>query len=145
MITIIVPVYNSKEYLDICIKSILLNTFWNDFRVVIVDDNSFPPIENNYNSNKVHLIRNDTNKGFPISCNIAIKEWLLSSDYICILNNDTVVTCNWLNRMISHMNMREDTGIVGPYCNNISGIQQKLIDVYENYEELNSCSEDFYL
>ena len=39
MVTIIVPVYNSEQYLPICVESILKQTF-KDFELLLVDDGS---------------------------------------------------------------------------------------------------------
>ena len=38
-ISVIVPIYNVEEYIDICIKSILNQSF-KDFELILVDDGS---------------------------------------------------------------------------------------------------------
>lgn len=93
-ISIIVPVYNSEQYLDRCVKS-LLNQTLKDIEIIIIDDcstdNSKNKIEKYYNQNKdkivpVYFSRNQKqgaarNKGIEV----ARGEYILfvdSDDYI---------------------------------------------------------------
>ncbi|OFD84069.1 hypothetical protein BWGOE8_08550 [Bacillus mycoides] len=53
--------------------------------------------------------------GFPKGCNQGIKE--AKGDNILLLNNDVVVTKNWLRNLIRCLYENEDTGAVGPVTN----------------------------
>ncbi len=65
-----------------------------------------------------------------------------SGDIFCILNNDIIVTPNWLGRMTQHFNYGVD--MVGPRTNYIDGSQILLIDQYDNKEELYQSAEKYY-
>lgn len=62
------------------------------------------------------LIKNDQNCGFAEGNNIGINYALKSfaSDYILLLNNDTVVNKDFLNNLIKKANATPKLGIIGP-------------------------------
>lgn len=66
------------------------------------------------------LIKNDKNYGFAEGNNIGIRYALnsLNSDYILLLNNDTVVDNDFLDKLVKTAENDEQIGIVGPavYC-----------------------------
>lgn len=64
---------------------------------------------------KLRLILNDRNYGFAEGNNIAMKYVLdhLRSDYILILNNDTVVDGNFLTELVNTAETDEKVGAVG--------------------------------
>lgn len=65
---------------------------------------------------KLILIKNDKNYGFPGGNNIGIKFVLKFSkpDYILLLNNDTVVDENFLGELVKNGELQKDVGILGP-------------------------------
>lgn len=67
------------------------------------------------------LIENNANLGFSKGCNQGIEA--AKGEYVLLLNNDVVVTSEWLAGMIECIQREPDIGIVGPMTNNISGIQ----------------------
>ena len=110
--SIIIPVCGEIETTKRCIDSINANT--NDHEIIIIDNGSEPEY---YGQEKI--IRNEENKGFPVAVNQGIKE--AKGEVIIILNNDTIVTENWLKKIGKHL---ENFDIVGPVTNNISGPQK---------------------
>lgn len=70
---------------------------------------------NDYNR-KLTLIKNDKNYGFTGGNNIGMKHAIktLHSDYILLLNNDTVVDENFIIEMMKVAKTDEDIGFVGP-------------------------------
>ena len=65
------------------------------------------------------MIKNDINYGFAKGNNIGIQYALnnLNSDYILLLNNDTVVNKDFLNKMINVGEQDKKIGIIGPIIN----------------------------
>uniref|UniRef100_A0A7V3ZYC5 Glycosyltransferase n=1 Tax=candidate division WOR-3 bacterium TaxID=2052148 RepID=A0A7V3ZYC5_UNCW3 len=110
-VSIVIPVYNNSNLTYNCLRSILLHTN-GLYEVVLVDDNSqekeaqelLKKIKN------VRIIRNKENMGFVESCNIGAKA--SRGKYILFLNNDTLVTENWLTPLLDLIK-REDVGAVG--------------------------------
>ena len=77
------------------------------------DDNLFKNLNSN---NKLILIKNDCNYGFSEGNNIGINFSLrmLNSDYILLLNNDTIIDKNCLTELVSFASNNKEVGIVGP-------------------------------
>jgi GT2 family glycosyltransferase len=65
---------------------------------------------------KIIIIRNDKNYGFAEGNNIGIRYALKSQnpEYILLLNNDTVVKTDFLNRLANAMNSDNHIGFAGP-------------------------------
>lgn len=66
--------------------------------------------------NKIVIIRNDKNYGFAEGNNIGIRYALKSQkpDYILLLNNDTVVKSDFLNKLVNAIESDKQIGFVGP-------------------------------
>ncbi len=65
---------------------------------------------------KLILIKNDENYGFAEGNNIGIRFALkfLNTDYILLLNNDTVVDRNFLNELVKNAEIDFKIGLLGP-------------------------------
>ncbi|MEI6154124.1 MAG: glycosyltransferase, partial [Deltaproteobacteria bacterium] len=66
-----------------------------------------------------------------------------SGEYILLLNNDVVVTENWLSGMLECLNSSPDTGIVGPMTNNISGTQKVQDADYNTIPRMTEYAKSF--
>ncbi|AEK19263.1 family 2 glycosyl transferase [Methanococcus maripaludis X1] len=68
------------------------------------------------NDKKLLLIKNEDNYGFAGGNNVGMKFAIecLNSDYVLLLNNDTVVDENFLTEMVKVSETDEKIGIVGP-------------------------------
>jgi GT2 family glycosyltransferase len=66
--------------------------------------------------NSLTLIKNDANYGFAPGNNIAIKYSLKvhKPDYVLLLNNDTVVDPDFLNKLVQNAECDPQIGITGP-------------------------------
>jgi GT2 family glycosyltransferase len=82
------------------------------------------------------LIKNSANVGFPSAANQGINNSL--GDYVLLLNNDTVVTENWLERMLEIAESEDKIGIVGPISNEVSGLQIDKTASYKDMHEMHS-------
>ena len=60
----------------------------------------------------IKLIRNDHNFGWVKSVNRGINE--SDAQYLCVINNDIILTKGWLGEMISVAESAEDIGLVNP-------------------------------
>lgn len=106
-VAIIVPSYNSLKYLDDLFTSLKKTTYPSDsWKLVFVDDNSK---DESLAYAKEHMpdaifIENKTNLGFTGSNNRGAK-WSIENDYdyVFLLNQDTIVTPNWLNILVETM------------------------------------------
>ena len=69
----------------------------------------------------IHL---DKNYGFAKGYNEGIK--VAKGEWICVLNNDTLVTDGWIDRMVNHLKEDPEIKVIGPVSNNIHGEYQML-------------------
>jgi len=101
-VSIIIVNYNGKELLQKCLDS-LLKVNYNNFEIILVDNNSTDGsvefITKNYPS--LIIIKLDSNKGFAEPNNVAAK--ISKGKYLLFLNNDTVVTPNFIFEMVKVM------------------------------------------
>jgi glycosyltransferase involved in cell wall biosynthesis len=102
LISIILPVYNARKYVEITLKSIFKNTY-HDFELIIIDDasdeytNEFLlslKVDENYTKCKRLLkIRNTTQQWVNHNWNMGVD--YAEGDYIAVLNSDIVLSENW--------------------------------------------------
>ena len=116
LIYIIVLNWNRKDDTKECLDSLQFLTYSN-YKVVVVDngstDNSVEYLKKYFLS--VKFIQNSSNLGFALGNNIGIKYALQEkADYILILNNDTIVSATFLEKLINVMTKDSTIAIAGP-------------------------------
>ncbi|MDO8659799.1 MAG: glycosyltransferase family 2 protein [Candidatus Parcubacteria bacterium] len=98
-VSIVILNWNGKKFLKNCLDSLTQLTY-SQIEIIVVDNNSSDGsqefVKKNYK--KVILIGNKENYGFAKGNNIGFKA--STGDYILILNNDTIVTSNFLSPLI---------------------------------------------
>ena len=102
LISIIIPVYNSEEYLETCFRSILKQTY-SYFEVIIINDGSQDDSQHICErfcteSDKFHLI-NQKNEGVDKARNIGLAA--CKGDFITFVDSDDYVEENWLQTYIN--------------------------------------------
>ncbi|UUZ84320.1 glycosyltransferase family 2 protein [Paenibacillus sp. P26] len=120
--SIIIPSYNEIGLLQECIASIRQYTAV-PYEIIVVDNGSTDGTVNYCLQERIRLVSLPRNKGFPAACNLGLK--IATGDASLLLNNDTVVTHNWLSNMLACLYSGERIGIVGPYTNYVIGMQKK--------------------
>lgn len=119
---IIIPVWNQLAFTRECIDSIMRNTDI-DYRLIVVDNASDPECAQYLESLSVlqrppvTVLRNGKNLGFVKAVNQGIA--LSKAPYVCLLNNDTLVTDGWLTEMINVAGSNKEIGVVNPSSNNL--------------------------
>jgi len=98
-VSIIVLNWNGKKFLKNCLGSLAQLTY-PQVEIIVVDNNSEDGSQEFVKANyqKVILIENKKNYGFAKGNNIGFE--VSKGDYILILNNDTIVTPNFLNSLM---------------------------------------------
>jgi len=101
-VSVIIVNYNGKELLEKCLES-LFKVDYDNFEVIVVDNNSTDGtiefVTKKYPS--VIMVKLDTNKGFAEPNNMGTK--IAKGKYFLFLNNDTIVTPNFISEMIKTM------------------------------------------
>ncbi|MHA2858298.1 glycosyltransferase family 2 protein [Paenibacillus lautus] len=132
--SIIIPTFNGRELLKDCIYSIKRHTN-EPYEIIVVDNGSSDGTVDICRQEGITFISLANNIGFPAACNKGLK--IATGDTLLLLNNDVIVTRNWLQNMLNCLNSETNIGIVGPLTNYASGKQQ--IDMpYTSLEEMSN-------
>ncbi|MBK6510558.1 MAG: glycosyltransferase [Haliea sp.] len=121
MIDVIVPVYDGLEETKRCIDSVLNNKNVTPFNLVVIEDCSPNPAIRSYlqelsGKGVIELIVNDKNKGFVGTANRGMS--LHSDRDVLLLNSDTEVANDWLDRIVKHAESDERIATITPFSNN---------------------------
>lgn len=114
LVSVVIINYNGVNDTVECVYSLLRCTYKN-IKIIIVDNNSKDKITYNdiVTKENCKIIYNNLNIGFAGANNIGIKYALevYESDYVLILNNDTVVERNFLEPLINTLEQKKNIGI----------------------------------
>jgi GT2 family glycosyltransferase len=117
-VSIIVPTRNRLELLAACVESLLRQTRYAAWELLLVDNGSDDPAVLAYydtlraqHAERIRLLRFAGPFNFSAMNNLAARH--ADGDYLLLLNNDTeCIHDDWLDAMMSHA-QRPDVGIVG--------------------------------
>lgn len=132
--SIVILTYNQLAYTQKCIESIRKYTQSGTYEIIVVDNNSTDGTVPWLRRQKdLSAIYNQENAGFPRGCNQGIEA--AKGDSVLLLNNDTIVTANWLANLTKCLFGADDVGAVGAITNSCSNYQAIKVD-YQNLEEM---------
>jgi O-antigen biosynthesis protein len=138
--SIIILTYNKFEYTKQCIESIRKYTQGTNYELIVVDNASTDETTDWLKQQMdIKTIFNDENVGFPRGCNQGIE--IASGENILLLNNDVIVTKNWLENLLVSLYSSETIGAVGPVTN--SAAYYSTIPVsYKDMEDMHQFAEE---
>ncbi|WP_136607124.1 glycosyltransferase [Paenibacillus dokdonensis] len=132
--SIIILTYNKLEYTQACIESIRKYTPRGTYQLIVVDNLSTDGTRDWLaEQTDILTIFNEENVGFPKGCNQGME--LSTGDSILLLNNDVVVTENWLKLMNDCLYSSDEIGAVGPVTNSAYGDQEIAVS-YSTLDEM---------
>lgn len=117
-VSIVIVTWNAKDFLKQCLYSIHRETKNLPFEIMVVDnastDGTSEMVKKEFS--EVELIENEKNLGFAKANNMAIRKILdeKKSDYILLLNSDTVIQEQAIERMILYLENNPSVGAVAP-------------------------------
>ncbi|WP_286293039.1 FkbM family methyltransferase [Aminobacter sp. SS-2016] len=119
-VDVIVPVYRGYDDTLACIMSVLMSTNRTDLELIVVDDASPEPelsraLDRLAGMGLITLLRNQKNLGFVATVNRGIA--LHPDRDVLLLNSDTLVFNDWLDRLKDHVTGGE-VATVTPFTNN---------------------------
>lgn len=131
--SIIIPTFNKKQLLLQCLDSIEAYTSF-PYEVIVVDDASSDGTTDALRSRRrIRLSVHAENRGFAASVNTGLM--MAKGHTVLVLNNDVLVTENWLSNMLDCLNSAPDIGAVGPVTNYI-GSEQQIEVPYQEIAEM---------
>lgn len=133
---IIIPIYNALDYTKFCIESIIKfakNDNEIKTSIILVNDNSNKETteylrETSQNNSNFLLINNEENLGFVKTCNKGLAQ--SNSDISILLNTDTVIPPNFIEKIINCFASDEKIGIASPIA---SASNNFYIPIYPGY------------
>jgi hypothetical protein len=114
-VSIVTINWNGEEDTVRCIKS-LLNLEYDHFEIIVIDNGSTDKSVINLSKrfqNKIKIISNDINLGYSKAVNLGIDHVLSNnSDFLLIINNDTLVHPKLLDELINLTTNEDAAGLV---------------------------------
>ncbi|SDR88208.1 Glycosyltransferase, GT2 family [Halopseudomonas xinjiangensis] len=118
MVSIIIPTRNQLPMLQRCVETLLEETEYSRYEILIVDNRSDDPdalawLEgvSKLDESKIRVVRYPEEFNFSAINNMAVSQ--ARGEYLVLLNNDTaIISKTWLKEMINHA-LRPEVGIVG--------------------------------
>ncbi len=116
LVSIIIPNKEHKEDLKRCVDSIREKTTYENYEIVIVENNSRGREIRDYyeelkKDKRIRVTECHGPFNFSKICNAGVKK--AKGEYILLLNNDTeVISINWIEELLMYA-QREDVGAVG--------------------------------
>ncbi len=112
-LSIIIVNYNSGDYLKNCLNSIKKNIKKIVYEIIIVDNcSSDDSITGIKKDEKIRIIKNKKNLGFARANNIGVSQ--AKGEYILILNNDTIIFDNSIEKLLDYKKQHPEIGILSP-------------------------------
>ncbi len=131
LVDVIVPVYRGMDQTLSCLYSVLNAPTTTPFQLVVVDDASPEPalsamLQRLADLHLFTLVNHSENKGFVASANEGMR---LNPDRdVLLLNSDTLVYNNWLDRLQEYAKANTDVGTVTPLSNNATICSYPLVE-----------------
>ncbi len=111
MISIIIPNWNGKHFLDTCLSSLLRMNCNVSYEIIIVDngseDGSIEFLEINYPDVRVIALNENTGFAYAVQCGIDNAKY----EFVALLNNDIEVDKNWLEALYNIIIKDKNIGV----------------------------------
>lgn len=122
LVSILIPCCGMLEYTKLCVASVLKHSR-SPYELIFLDIGSLDGTADFLAGIRmalsgvvrVEIVRTATDLGIKDACRDSLRE--IRGEYLCLLNNDTVVTPGWLNAMTALAAMSPGIGLVGPMSN----------------------------
>ncbi|PYS24316.1 MAG: glycosyl transferase family 1 [Acidobacteria bacterium] len=142
--SIVVVSYNCLAMTRLCLESVMRNTDYPNYEIVVVDNHSsdgtpayLQKLANR--DRRVKIVLNSDNRGFPRAVNQGIAA--SSGERLVVLNNDTIVSRGWLGRLLRHLDIPE-IGLVGPVTN-FAGNEAKIAADYRTLGDMEMFADEW--
>lgn len=142
--SIVIVTYNNLALTKLCLESVIRNTEYENYEVIVVDNNSKDDTPDYLRAlaqqqDKLKIILNTENYGFAKANNQGIAQ--ADGEYLVLLNNDTIVPPGWLSRLLWHLRDLQ-VGAVGPVTNFV-GNEAKVEVGYRTWVEMEAFAREY--
>ena len=145
LVSIIIPVYRSRKYIEKCVRSVLDQTY-KDLEIIIVDDCGKDGsidiikrvlIEYPDMASKVRFIYHEFNKGCAAARRHGMKE--ATGKYILQVDSDDYAAPNMVEKMVTKAQEEDADMVVSNYCYSFS-TRRALVEVIKPKDNLDFAS-----
>jgi glycosyltransferase involved in cell wall biosynthesis len=115
LVSVIMPVYNGDEYLEVTIRSILLQEF-RDFEFIIINDGSTDRSEEivfSFSDQRIRYYRNDANRGLIYTLNLAVEK--ARGEYIARIDADDIAQPGRFRSQLNFLDKHPDIALCGSF------------------------------
>lgn len=113
-VTAVVVTYQSREYIDECLRALRESQQAGVLECVVVDNASTDGTADHVETSHpwVQVVRNSRNLGYGRGCNVGLER--STSEYVLFMNPDAVVRLEGLRELVQFLEGRSQAGIVAP-------------------------------
>ena len=111
-VSVLIPVYNVRDYVERCLRSVFNNTIIQDCEIIIVNDCSTDDSEKiiidliqEYSQLNIQFLKHDCNKGLAATRNTAFL--LAKGEYIICVDSDDWIENNYLEELYNKAGLME--------------------------------------
>lgn len=126
---VLIVSYNTRDLLRECLRSFLA-TQSGDYEIWVIDNNSpdgsAKMVEQEFP--RIRLVKSEVNLGFGKANNQLVAQ--SKSDYVLLINPDTVLTEDILGPMLDYLDSNPSVGIVGPKVVSADGSLQLSCEAF---------------
>ena len=140
-VSVIIPMYNSEEFIEECISSVVNQTYKN-LEIIVIDDcseDSSFSIVDRIKDERIKLVKFQENKGVSIARNKGID--ISTGDYIAFLDSDDVWVKDKIEKQIKFIKDNDYTFIYSNYAYLNEKLLHKLVDLDLKLENIQYESE----
>lgn len=139
-VTVIILNYQGcllRDILNKCVSSVLATDYPN-FEVIFVDnrstDGSFDKVREAFSDLRLRFVKLDRNIGYAGGNNVGagLSTW----KYLVFLNNDIVVSKEWMNEMVKYMEKDPTVGACQPIIYSLENSNGKLSELKDIWNQL---------
>lgn len=118
-VDIIVCVHNALDFVTPCLASVR-PTLGPNHRLLVIDDASSADVgehlrEWSRRDSRIIVLRNPRQLGYTRAANIGLRE--SKADFVILLNSDTLVAPDWIEKLCDAIYSIDRPGIIGPLSN----------------------------
>jgi glycosyltransferase involved in cell wall biosynthesis len=113
MVSVIMPVFNSEDFIAGAVRSILSQTY-PDFELIVIDDGSMDAtatILGSFHDSRLQILTNDVNRGIVESLNRGLRS--STGEYVARMDADDESLPERLERQVAYLEKYRDVAMVG--------------------------------
>lgn len=145
LVSVIIVSFHNLDYLRLCLESIWAKTEYPNYEVIVIDNASPAPVrsylkESQSTRPRLRVKFNEENAGFAKAVNHGLA--MSPGQFLVLLNNDTLVTGGWLNRLVGHLQRDPTLGMIGPVTGWASN-EARIPAEYQSLEEIEAFAAQY--